>query len=98
MRQGVARRRLLTSSAVLGLSVVTHACKRPDTCPPSALGADDRKLRETLHYTDRSPDPQKLCNGCQQYLPNNDADCGECKLMKGFIHPAGYCIAFAARG
>jgi len=96
--EGVPRRQLLLSSAALGAVFVASACKRSDTCPPSQLSPDDKKLRETLHYTDHSSDPQKLCNGCQQYLPNTDADCGGCKLMKGFIHPAGYCAAFSARG
>jgi hypothetical protein len=94
----VQRRRLLLSSAAFGAAVLASACKRSETCPPSALSPEDLKLRETLHYTDHSPDPQKLCNGCQQYLPNTSADCGGCKLMKGLIHPAGYCAAFSASG
>lgn len=91
------RRHLLTSSALLGVGVLS-ACKRSETCPPAQLSADDAKLRDTMHYTDHSPDPAKLCNGCQQYLPNTDADCGGCKLLKGPIHPAGYCVAFSAKG
>jgi|SRR3954462_4909845 hypothetical protein len=92
------RRQLLLSSACFGAGVL-GACKRNETCPPAAvaaLAAEDTKLRATLHYSDRSPDPAKLCNGCQQYLPNTDADCGGCKLLKGPIHPAGYCAAFSA--
>jgi hypothetical protein len=98
MAEGVDRRRLLLSSACLGATLVTWGCKRSETCPPSPLGPEDKKLRETLKYTDHSPDPQKLCNGCQQYLPNTDADCGGCKLMKGPIHPAGSCTLFSAKG
>lgn len=94
----VPRRHLLLTSAVWGAAVLAGACKRRETCPPSQLGPEDVKLREALHYTDHSADPQKLCNGCQQYLPNTDADCGTCKLMKGFVHPAGYCAAFSAKG
>jgi len=92
-----ARRRLLTGSALFGAGVLC-GCKRNETCPPTQLAAEDEKLRATLHYTDHSLDPAKLCNGCQQYLPNTDADCGGCKLLKGPIHPAGYCAAFSARG
>ena len=98
MAEGVARRRLLLSSALLGATLAAAGCKRSETCPPAQLSPEDAKLRETLKYTDHSPDPQKLCNGCQQYMPNTDADCGGCKLMKGLIHPAGYCAAFSARG
>jgi hypothetical protein len=98
MAEGVARRRLMLGSAALGATLVAAGCKRSETCPPSPLSPEDAKLRETLHYTDHSPDPQKLCNGCQQYLPNTDADCGGCKLMKGPIHPAGSCTLFSAKG
>jgi hypothetical protein len=94
----VDRRRLLLSSAVLGAGALSSGCRRrSETCPPSSLDPADAKLRETLHYTDHSPDPQKLCNGCTQYIQNTDADCGGCKIMKGLIHPAGYCAAFAAQ-
>jgi hypothetical protein len=99
MPGSVDRRRLLLSSALLGAGALAAACKRrSETCPPSQLSAEDAKLRENLKYTDRSPDPQKLCNACQHYLPNTDADCGGCKLMKGLIHPAGTCIVFVAKG
>ncbi len=98
MESRVDRRGLLLCSAALGASTLAPACKRSETCPPFTLAAEDAKLRETLHYTDRSPNPDKLCNGCQQYLQNTDADCGGCKLMKGLVHPAGYCAAFSAKG
>jgi hypothetical protein len=91
------RRRWLLSGVVAGTAILTGACKkRSETCPPAELAPEDTKVREALHYTDHSPDPQKLCEGCQQYVPNTDADCGGCKLMKGPIHPAGYCNAFVA--
>jgi hypothetical protein len=94
----VDRRRLLLSSAVLGAGALSSGCRRrSETCPPSSLDPADAKLREALHYTDHSPDPLKLCNGCTQYIQNTDADCGGCKIMKGLIHPAGYCAAFAAQ-
>lgn len=91
------RRDLLLYSAALGAGALAPACKGRETCPPAKLAAEDSKLRETLHYTDRSPNPDKLCSGCQQYLPNTDADCGGCKLLKGLIHPAGYCAAFSVK-
>ena len=98
MAAPVDRRRLLLGTALLGAASLAACKRRSETCPPSQLSPEEAKVREALHYTDRSADPQKLCNGCQQYLPNTDADCGGCKLMKGFIHPAGYCAAFSAKG
>ena len=92
------RRHLLGGSALLATALCTGACKRSETCPPAKLSPEDAKLRETMHYTDHSLDAAKLCNGCQQYLPNTDADCGACKLLKGPIHPAGSCQLFSAKG
>lgn len=94
----VERRRLLLSTAELGAAIIASSCKRSETCPTSQLSPEDAKLRETMHYTDHGLDPQKLCNGCQQYLANTDQDCGGCKLMKGFVHPAGSCAVFSAIG
>ena len=99
MTQRIERRRLLVASSAATLGALT-GCKRSDTCPAeqvNKLSAEDKKVRDTLQYTDRSPDPQKVCNRCQQYLPS-DADCGGCKLLKGPIHPDGYCTAFVAKG
>lgn len=100
-QESIQRRHLLlvaTAAATTALGVVAAGCKRlPETCPPEPLSAADRELRDKLHYTDHSPEPQKLCNGCQQYTHEGDRDCGGCKLMKGPIHPAGYCVAFSAR-
>jgi hypothetical protein len=90
------RRLLLAASAALGSVVV--ACHHAETCPPEQLSAADLDVRNKLHYTDHSPDPQKVCNGCQQYLRNSDKDCGACKVVKGPIHPNGYCAAFSAKG
>jgi hypothetical protein len=90
------RRQLLVCSSVLATAALA-ACKSRDSCPPAALEPEDAKLRETFKYADRSPDPKKLCGGCQQFLPKPEADCGACKLLKGPIHPRGSCVAFAAK-
>jgi hypothetical protein len=99
MSARVARRHLLLSAPALVAGALASGCKRrSETCPPSQLSAEDSKLRETLRYTDHSLDAAKVCNACQQFVPNPDADCGSCKLLKGFIHPAGSCTAFSPKG
>jgi hypothetical protein len=95
--QRLGRRRLLAGSALFGASALCGCKAKTVTCPPAQLSPDDLKLRDTLKYTDHSPDPAKLCNGCQQYVHNPEGDCGGCKLFKGPVHPAGYCVAFAAK-
>lgn len=56
----------------------------------------DLEVRTTLGYVDQTTDPAKPCVRCTQYVPATGGDhCGGCKIMKGPIHPNGYCKAFA---
>jgi hypothetical protein len=84
--------------ATAALTGALAGCKHAVSCPPGQLAAADLDLRNKLHYTEHSPEPEKFCNACQQYTHEGDNDCGGCKLIKGPINPAGYCIAFAAKG
>lgn len=53
-------------------------------------------MRNSLQYVDETPDPEKLCSNCSLYLPAEaGASCGGCNLLKGPIHPDGYCISWA---
>ena len=95
----ITRRSLLTASAAaLGL-VGASGCKRagPASCTDvSGLTPEERKVRVTLGYADRTPVPGKPCIKCVQYIPAASSDqCGGCKVMKGPVHPAGYCRVFA---
>lgn len=95
-RREVLRRSLLLGGAFGG--GLLGGCKgHSETCPPAQLAPEDAKLRETFKYADRSLDATKQCQNCQQYLPRPNEDCGGCKLLKGPIHPAGSCVAFAAK-
>ena len=96
--QRLGRRHVLTGSALLGASALCGCKAKTLTCPPAQLSEDDKKLRETLKYTEQSPDPAKLCNGCQQYVYDPEGGCGGCKLFKGLVNPAGSCMVFAAKG
>jgi len=91
---------LLTSASVLGL-IGASACKTagPASCTDvSALTPEERKVRTTLGYVDRSPQPGKPCIKCVQYIsPPSSDQCGGCKVLKGPVHPAGYCLVFAPR-
>jgi len=95
MTDRFARRSLLFASA--GLAVFGAGCKKvPPTCPPGNLGKDELAVRATLGYVDQTPDPGKPCVRCVQYIPaTGGSHCGGCKIMKGPIHPNGYCTVFA---
>jgi hypothetical protein len=96
MAPGTTRRDLVFA-VVAATSGLALSCSKspPATCSSSELTPDDHKLRTTLGYVDRTPDPSKPCMKCSQYLPAPAADqCGGCKLIKGPIHPQGYCNVF----
>lgn len=59
------------------------------------LKPEEIELRKSLKYTDTSPDPQKLCKNCALYVPPAKPNtCGGCTLIKGPIHPDGWCSAW----
>ena len=63
----------------------------------SGLSETDATMRETLQYTDVSPEADKNCANCSLYVvPEPDAGCGTCLTVKGPIHPEGYCTIWAA--
>jgi hypothetical protein len=103
------REKQLTRRATLRLLVaapmaasVLSACGKktePDSCQDvSALSDAEKTGRSALQYTDKSPQADKLCSACNFWQPPTDpAQCGGCQLVKGPIHPKGYCTAFAAK-
>ena len=64
----------------------------------SGLTAEEIQMRESLQYTDHSPYPDKICANCQLYVPAESPDqCGACQLIKGPIHPNGYCTSWVQK-
>lgn len=97
-RGSVSRRRLLALGGYALFPLGIAACKRAAIVCSDVKGLDSSALgaREALGYLDTSPDPAKTCDQCQQYIPAAE-QCGECKVLKGPIHPRGSCRAFVAR-
>lgn len=95
----MTRRELL---AMLPAALV--ACRRADALPATcadegSLAQADVATRATLGYTDASPFEDKSCAGCHHFvLADQSGACGTCSLLKGPIHPRGYCKAFAPNG
>ncbi len=95
----VTRRRLLMFGAGAA-TLLAAACKKgePSSCnDTSGLSADELNVRTTLAYVDRSTLANQMCELCQQYVPGSPGECGSCKVLKGPVHPKGYCKAFAAK-
>jgi hypothetical protein len=84
----------------------TPSTSTPQTAQPAASGpcadvsglteADLTMRNETLKYVADTPDPEKRCDNCKFWQPAEEAGapCGTCQLIKGPIHPAGYCTSW----
>ncbi len=87
---------------VLGSTpIVLQGCKKTEfRCDDtSGLSEEDAQLRAALEYQDRSPHGErKNCANCAFFRGADDDQCGSCTLVKGPIHPLGYCNSWAAKG
>lgn len=77
----------------------TLGCSKKElTCvDTTGLTPDEITARTTLGYVDKTPEPAKLCSNCIQYVPAAPDKCGGCKVLKGPVHPSGYCKVWAAK-
>jgi hypothetical protein len=89
---------LLTAVASAGLSACGKKTE-PDSCNDvGALSEPEKMARSALQYVDKSPHADKRCELCSLYQPAADvAQCGGCQIVKGPIHPKGYCTGFVAK-
>lgn len=100
----VSRRVFLSviSTAAAGGAAVLAGCggkPKEFTCTDvSSLKEDEKKVRESVKYVDKSGEPGKKCNNCLQYTAAPaEGQCGGCKVVKGPIHPEGYCTLWAKK-
>ena len=67
--------------------------------PIAAFAAKNEALRTAMKYKD-SPEGDKKCSGCMQFVPGKTAsDLGGCKVFAGDteISPNGYCSAWVKK-
>ncbi|MFW5967010.1 MAG: high-potential iron-sulfur protein [Persicimonas sp.] len=61
----------------------------------SDLEESEIKTRESLEYTDESPEEDEFCDNCNLYTePEEPGECGGCTTVPGPIHPKGWCTAW----
>ena len=88
--------------AVIGSApVLLSACEKPELhCDDvSGVSEADAKLRTALEYRELSPHGEsRNCAICAFYRAGKKNQCGMCTLVKGPIHPLGYCDSWAAKG
>lgn len=95
---------LTRRAALLGTVAVALGCskekKEAGLVCTDTLGMNpaDIEMRGALGYTDKTPEVAKLCSNCQQFTtPPADGKCGGCKVLKGPIHPSGYCRSWVLK-
>ena len=95
-----------TALQILGaapaLSALLTACGgkgEPDSCSDVAGLSEPEKMgRSALQYVDSSPQADKHCRDCNLFQPPPEpSQCGGCQVVKGPIHPNGYCTAWAKK-
>lgn len=96
------RRDFIHHTSVLTLAAATSsllaACTKTLNCEDTTgLDEPSKAMRTALKYVDKSPEPAKLCSGCNFYSAAAADACGGCTLLKGKIHPSGYCSSWIAK-
>ncbi|MGB8329255.1 MAG: high-potential iron-sulfur protein [Polyangiales bacterium] len=101
----LSRRELLGHTVCLAAigsaPILLNACTKPEFhCEDlTGLSEADMELRSALEYRDVSPHgEEKSCSSCAFYKARKENECGQCTLVKGPIHPGGYCNSWAAKG
>lgn len=89
----------LLATAVSGVLAACGKKTEPDSCNDvTALTEPEKMARSALQYTDKTPQADKRCDVCTLYQPANEpSQCGGCQIVKGPIHPKGYCTGFVAK-
>jgi hypothetical protein len=63
----------------------------------SKMDADQKSIRDSLHYAETSPDPAKTCSGCGFFQPTANG-CGTCMIFNGFANGKGHCDSWSPKG
>lgn len=103
-RRQLLRRTLGAGAAIAGSGFLIAACDEDeeqaaelDCTDVSGLDAQERQTRETLGYTDESPEADQQCKNCRFFEPaESEGACGGCQIMPGPVHPLGWCKSWAA--
>jgi hypothetical protein len=104
MSRNLSRRDLLQQSAAFGAVAVFGAAACGKEAPKLLVCSDttgltpsELMIRTALAYVEPSPQPEKVCSRCQQFIPTAPDACGTCKVLKGPVNPGGSCKSFVAK-
>ncbi len=90
---------ILGTLPVLSALAACGGKTEPGSCSDvSGLNEGEKAARSALQYVDRSNLADKQCRNCNLYeVPAQVTDCGKCQVVKGPIHPNGYCTAWVQK-
>lgn len=64
---------------------------------PNSMSAGEQKLRDSLQYTETSPNPQQACAGCA-FFHAGEGQCGTCDMFSGGpVNSGGHCTSWSAK-
>ncbi len=63
----------------------------------ACVEADSESLRQSLTYTDPTPDPEKACTACGFFTPSGKGSCGPCMIMGGPVSGTAHCESWSKR-
>jgi hypothetical protein len=99
----LSRREWLANTLQLSLTgtlyLMASGCQRRDmlVCSDSTRLTDaENSLRASLHYTEESPQSDKVCALCAFFERATGQGCGNCKLLRGPVNPRGHCDSWSA--
>jgi len=95
----------LMGIAAAGASTILSACggggseTTPDPCKDvSGLTEQDKTMRSTLNYVNKTENPDQRCDNCQLYKqPVNGSACGGCLLFGGPVTAEGWCSSWVIK-
>jgi hypothetical protein len=94
------RRKLLALGAGLPFAALIVRGAWADSDKAQAcVDADDMDdgLRKSLHYTEASPEAQKVCAGCSFFSAAGGGGCGHCQIMNGPANVHGHCDSWSLK-
>src|SRR5690554_4284869 len=83
---------------LLGLSACGSNGSSTMLCAdPNMMTSAEESVRRTLKYTETSPDPSKVCSGCEFFhAPKEAGGCGTCEMFGGKpVNPGGHCDSWS---
>lgn len=102
MTNSISRRNLLARVVQISIggalvSAAVEASAADSACiDPSTLSSDELNTRNSLHWTAKSTQANKACDGCAFFMATSGG-CGTCMIFMGPTYAAGYCDSWTAK-